>query len=306
MVDDNVIIGIDLGGTKIAAALVEREGTCGKTLVLSAPFDKGVDAIAETIVTMINELRSDADQYVAGVGIAASGRVDTSTGDIIGGVPLCEGYIGFEMGQAIRSRVNLPVWLDNDANAAAFAEYKIGAGRNAKRLVCITIGTGIGGGIVIDGKLIRGNGNAGEIGHMVIDPEGPPCGCGRRGCLEQFVSRKRLAEELAEAIRAGKIRTDITPDDISTEEIIKLVKGGNSVAREIFDRQMHYLALAIDNLVNIIDPDVIVISGQISKLGGELLNTLREKMNFDVPLKTSTLGNTAGLIGAALLGYGEI
>ncbi len=183
--EKQLAIGIDLGGTKLSAALVDEQGDTKDFIIQSSQFDKGLEAVFNGVIEVIHQLKQPIHGRVVAIGIAATGSIEPQSGTIIGMIPLCDGYIGFPLREKVQQRINLPVIVENDANAAAYAEYRVGAGQNAKRLVCMTIGTGIGGGIVIDGQLLRGSGYAGEIGHMVVVKNGRRCACGRRGCLER-------------------------------------------------------------------------------------------------------------------------
>jgi len=300
------IIGMDIGGTKTAAGVVDSNGIVDRLIVQASPFSSGIDAVKRMVKDVLKELLSSHFEDVAGVGVAASGRIDPESGRVVGGVPLCDGYIGLGLRDFIEKTVSLPVHVENDANAAAFAEYKLGAGRGAHRLLCLTVGTGIGGGIVIDGKLLRGKGNAGEIGHIIIEHDGRPCPCGQRGCLETYVSRKVIQAEIADAIRRRKIKTALNPDSLTTEDLISLIREEEPESLAIFNKCMDYLATGITNCINTIDPDTIVLSGQLSLLGDVLVESLTSRIRFPVRITIGELVNHAGLIGAALAAYERI
>lgn len=293
---------VDLGGTKLSAAVIDNNYIIHDKIVTSSFFDKGISAVFENLINTVSGLigKSGA-KNISGVGIAASGRIDSSRGKIIAGVPLCEGYIGFELGKKSESKLGKPVIVENDANAAAYAEWAVGGGKKARRLVCITIGTGIGGGIVIDGNLISGYGNAGEIGHINVVKNGLCCGCGGRGCLEKYFSRKILQDEIMSLIKSGKISINTKDKNISTGEIISLIKSGNFTAINAFKNGISYLAIAIETLVNVIDPDLILLSGEISKLGKILTDEIKRQIRFDVKIAPAKLKNDAGLTGAGIL-----
>ncbi len=213
------------------------------------------------------------------------------------GVLLADDYIGFPIVETIQRELKLPVYIENDANAAAFAEYSLMKGDRPHRLVFITIGTGIGGGIIIDGKLFRGQGNAGEIGHICVERNGRPCRCGRRGCLETYVSRKQLQEEI-EKILPDK---NHSMPSLDTETIIHLITANQPDVMKIFHEQMDYLAAGLENLFNIVDPDLVVLGGELSKLGNILVTSLQARLLRPIKIIISHSGNDAGIIGAALL-----
>ena len=298
---NKIAVGIDLGGTKTSGALVDGAGNTYNFIIESSKFNKGINTVYKTLSSTIKKLILGSSQEIIGIGIAASGRIDPHTGTIVGGVPLCEGYIGFPIREKLFNEFHIPVVVENDANAAAYAEYRLGAGQNSNCLLCITIGTGIGGGIIINGKILRGKGNGGEIGHIVIEKNGRLCNCGRKGCLETYVSRKCLEDEIFFAIERGTLKTKLNPQKITTKDIIKLIKDGNPIVMKIFNRQLEYLAVGIENLINTIDPDLILISGQLSKLGNILINLLKSKIRFPVELKVASLGSESGVVGAGLI-----
>lgn len=299
--EKQLAIGIDLGGTKLSAALVDEQGDTKDFIIQSSQFDKGLEAVFNGVIEVIHQLKQPIHGKVVAIGIAATGSIEPQGGTIIGMIPLCDGYIGFPLREKVQQIINLPVIVENDANAAAYAEYRVGAGQNAKRLVCITIGTGIGGGIVIDGQLLRGSGYAAEIGHMVVVKNGRRCACGRRGCLERYVSRKILEQDIIRAIKSGKLKLRLKPKKLITEEIIKLIKSKETVVLEILERQLDYLAIGIDNLIYLIDPDKILFSGQFAELGEILIKNLVARISKPVQIGIAKLGNKAGLIGAGLI-----
>lgn len=294
-------IAIDLGGTKTSSAIINTKGEIIDYKIQSSLFEKGLKALTEMLNKIIEDRITNSKLKINAVGIAASGRIDVKLGKIIAGVPLCEGYIGWAIRDDLTKKIKIPMIIENDANAAAYAEYKVGAGSLAKRLVCITIGTGIGGGIVINGELLSGNGNAGEIGHIIIKKNGKQCGCGNRGCLEKYVSRKIMENEVRKAIKTKKLNLKVPLEKITTDTIISLIKEKNSAMVKIFKSQISYLSIAISNLVNIIDPDLILISGQISQLGDILIDEIKSQIKNKTEIKLAGLGDKAGLIGAGLL-----
>ncbi|MCX7766424.1 MAG: ROK family protein [Candidatus Sumerlaeia bacterium] len=299
--EKELAIGIDLGGTKLSAAIVDEQGNTRDFIIQSSQFDKGLEAVFRGVIDVIQRLKQPPRGKVVAIGIAATGSIDPRTGTIIGMIPLCEGYIGFPLRKKVEQAINLPVVVENDANAAAYAEYQIGAGKNASRLVCITIGTGIGGGIIIEGQLLRGTGNAGEIGHMVVVKDGRRCACGKRGCLETYVSRKILEKDINRALKRGKLSLRRKLHKLTTEEIIKLIKSREPIVLEIVERQLEYLAIGVENLINLIDPDRILISGQFAELGEMLIKGLVARVTKSVQIEIAKLGNKAGLIGAGLI-----
>lgn len=316
MTEPGPAIGIDVGGTKTAALLVDREGTVLAREVLATPAD---DERA-TLATMVDAARSvaGASSAVVGVGIAAAGMVDRegtlryapnlSWRD----VPLVP-HVGGELG--------LPVVAENDVNAAAWGEYRHGAGQGSPNLLMVSVGTGIGGGIVFDGRLYRGvNGFAGEIGHVVVDPTGPPCGCGNRGCWEQLASGNAITRAGRRASvrhahsslleRAGGDGHAVTGDMVTEAAL-----DGDTVSRGIFVEVGHRLGVGIAGFVNVLDPDLVVVGGGASEAGDLLLEPARDAFRRsvegfghrpDVPIVQAALGSDSGAIGAAALAFEQI
>ncbi len=291
-------IGIDLGGTKTAIGMVAGDGRVLHKRVITTPWQRGTAAVVASLVSVLREL---GDQHVAAIGIAASGRVDYQKGVIGDGIPLASDYLGFPLAAAIGEATHKMVTIENDANAAAMAEYYRLPFPGPACLVALTIGTGIGGGVVINGQLLRGHGNAGEIGHICVVKNGRSCACGRRGCLEQYVSRKLLQIEIEHLIAAGKIDLPEGRKIIDTETIIQMIQAQQPAVVSIFQQQLDYLACGIETVVNTIDPDLVILGGEIARLGATLSQGVQCRLARPLTILTSTLGNDAALIGAARL-----
>ncbi|MDW7680490.1 MAG: putative N-acetylmannosamine-6-phosphate 2-epimerase, partial [bacterium] len=189
-------IGVDLGGAKTALASVTAEGLCDHLAVFPTQWKKGTREVAESLIAVIKSVLKKYIDKPQAIGIAASGRVDPKTNIVADGVALANDYLGYPLSDHISDAIGLPVYLENDANAAAFAEFEQLHYPRPNRFALITIGTGIGCGIILNGKLLRGAGNAAELGHICVEKNGLKCGCGRKGCLEMYVSRKKLQEEV--------------------------------------------------------------------------------------------------------------
>lgn len=299
-------IGVDIGGTKTAVARVAADGTIGDKCVVQSPWDEGATAVAATVEQGIRRILETGTAPVAAIGIGASGRIDPQRGCVFDGVPLARDYFGFPLAKRIQETFGKRVRLENDANAAAYAEHRIGKGTLARRLVCLTIGTGIGGGVVIDGRLLRGRGNAGEFGHMPVVAGGRRCGCGRRGCLERYVSRRLMQVELEALVRRGRLRLPRGHDVIDAGVIMQWIRRGDPAARAVFDRQMDFLAAGLEIIFNTLDPDLLVFSGELFRLGRILTGALEARLARPMRLATSSLPSDAGLVGAALLALDEV
>lgn len=309
-------IGIDVGGTKILAGLVDADGhVVHQARRQSARNDP--TSVLNTICEVVTELGDASEDDVVAVGLGIAGPVDAERSTVFYAPNL--GWPQVPVRDLLTDRVGLPVIVENDGNAAAWGEFVAGAGTNVKDLTVITVGTGIGGGIIINGELLRGaHGAAGEIGHMNAVPNGRPCGCGRNGCWEQYASGNALVREartLAAERRqeAGLLLSlgDGTPEGVQGVHVTAAAREGDPVAQEAFAVVGTWLGRGLADLSSILDPGAFVIGGGVSEAGDLLLNsaraTLAEKLTVGrsrrpIPeVRLATLGNEAGLIGAAAL-----
>jgi glucokinase len=304
-------IGIDIGGTKVAAGVVDETGAILDSLLASTP-SHSPKAVEDAIVGAVNELRSR--HRVESVGIGAAGWVDNAQA-----VVAFSPHLAWRAGPLkarLAERIDLPLIVDNDANAAAWAEYRFGAGRGSSVMVCITLGTGIGGGLVINGRLFRGSyGMAGEWGHMISVPNGHRCECGNRGCWEQYASGNALVREARELARshspvahrllelAGGEVDNITGPGVTAAAI-----QGEPNAIELLGDVGQWLGKGIANLVAALDPDLVVVGGGVSAAGELLLQPAQLAFTRtltgrgyrpEARLVLAHFRNDAGLIGAA-------
>jgi glucokinase len=312
-VSDSPTIGIDVGGTKIAGAVVDAEGgIVARRLVPTESQEPA--SIVSAIVKVARELNASAPATAA-VGVGAAGLVDVKRGVILGAPNLA--YRNVPVRDTLSDRLGLPAIVDNDANVAALAEAMYGAGRDAGDQIMITVGTGIGGGIIIDGRIYRGHYGVGaELGHIVIDPDGPVCGCGNRGCWEAVASGKaigRLARQRVEGGAGADILAAVGGDlDAITGELVgESAVAGNAFARDVLAEIGRYLGIGFASIVNIFDPEVIVVGGGAAAGSGELLlapardamlaHVLGPSWRTPVRVVPAMLGNDAGVVGAAQL-----
>lgn len=306
-------LGIDVGGTKIAAGVVDSEGTILARDQL--PTDsEDPQAIVTAIDKVARQLRAAFAISAAGVG--AAGLVDVDRGVILGAPNLS--YRDLPLRSMLEDRLGVRVIIDNDANAAAWAEALHGAGVGVRDQIMVTVGTGIGGGLVLGGRLYRGaHGVGAEIGHMVVDPDGPPCGCGNRGCWEAMASGNAIGRMARERLVAGRVETSLLEragGDVGS--ITGALVGDAAVAGDAFARSLvaeagRMLGLGMASLVNIFDPELIVVGGGAAAGTGELLlGPAREAMGewivgraWRTPVRVleAALGNDAGIVGAAAL-----
>ena len=306
-------VGVDVGGTKVLAIAVDdSDRRVGKEA--RRPTPKGSDALLDAIVGVITEVRASAGEITA-VGLGVPGLVDR-TGRLAVG-PNLPGITDLQFRDELQARLELPVAVDNDATCATWAEVRLGAARGAREAFMVTLGTGIGGGVVTDGKLERGyNGFAGEPGHMVVDADGIPCPCGRRGCWERYASGSglgRLAREAAESGHGSRmVELAGAGELVLGEHVTRAVSEGDPEAIEVFRQFGWWAALGIANLVNLLDPEIVVVGGRLIEAGEVVLGPIRTAFRElvlaaehrpEVPIVPAVLGGDAGAIGAALVGF---
>ena len=306
-------VGVDIGGTKVAGGLVAADGTVLDTARRATPGASVADT-EDAIVAVVTELVGRSPAPVAGAGIGAAGWFDR-TGDTV----LFSPHLAWR-NQALRRdlgrRLHRPLWVGNDADAAAWAEYRYGAGRDSSLMVMITLGTGIGGGLVIDGRLQRGaHGVVGEWGHMRVVPDGRLCACGNRGCWEQYASGNALGQTARDVATkspaAAASLLDRVGGDlgrITGEVVAQAASDGDPLAIELLCEVGTWLGQGIADMAAILDPDVVVIGGGVSVLGETVLTPARERLERALPgrgfrpgprVAAAELGAQAGLVGAA-------
>ncbi len=304
-------VGVDIGGTKIAAGVVDEQGRIlARHRVATAARD--AEQVEETVSALVMELREEYD--IEAVGIGAAGFVDEKRSRVNFAPNL--GWKDEPLRKAVEAVVGIPVVVENDANAAAWGESRFGAARGLEYVVTVTVGTGIGAGIVLAGSLYRGRwGAAAEFGHLNVDPGGRPCACGNRGCWEQYASGNALVREaryLASERRAEAETLldfgDGTPEGVQGLHVTKAAREGDPVALAAFDFVSRWLGQGMADVTAILDPECFVIGGGVSEAGDLLLaSTVRAftesvsgKEHRQLPrIVTATLGNAAGLVGAA-------
>ena len=304
-------IGIDLGGTSVKVALCSEDGTLlrKQNCPTRTGDPDGLRADMKRLALSLCAEYGVGPDRVTQIGLGVPGSLDKVNCRLIFGTNLGMNEVGFA--HAFEPEFACPVKLDNDANCAALGETIAGAARNAKDVVMITLGTGVGGGIVIDGKLYSGfNDIAGEIGHMVIRQGGEPCNCGRRGCLEAYASAMHFVRFAERALEAGRESSMMQhKGKLNAKMICDAVDEGDELAIELFEDYCRNLACGLSNVINIFQPECIVLGGGLAGYGEKLLAPLRrltEHESFrceekNTKLVIAQLGNDAGLIGAAML-----
>ena len=305
-------VGIDIGGTKVLGGVVDETGALIKRARRDTPAEGGV-ALTQAIADVALELMKDSEIESVGVSVAAFISADRKT---ILATPNIKDWNGVNLDYELTSRIGLPVVIENDANSAAWGEFKFGAGRGKENILMLTVGTGIGGGIVVNSNLLRGSfGIAAEIGHLRIVPNGLLCGCGAYGCFEQYGSGTALLRHAREAIqahpdRASNIlnRGDGSIEGVKGSAITAAAGDGDELALSIFETTGDYIGAGIASLAVILDPEAVVIGGGVIDAGDILLNPIRTGMEKYMPfagkhphpqIVAAQLGNEAGLVGVA-------
>lgn len=311
------VVGVDLGGTKILAGVVGSNNRILGRSKRSTPAEEGNDAILGAILACIEQALGEAGvcrEDLAGIGIGSPGPLDPKTGVInfSANMNVREWPLGPDLSRAM----GRPVLLQNDVRVGGYGEYRLGAGREHRSMLAAFIGTGIGGCLILDGRVVEGaTGNAGEIGHIVVKAKGPRCGCGRRGCLEALASRSAIARRIAKATKkgidstlAGKV--DRRSGKLKSGELAEAMAAGDPVAVKEIHRAAYYLGLGLGGLVNLLGPEIVVVGGGVTQaLGEPFLELIRESARNQIlvdsdqtiRIESAALGDDAGILGAALL-----
>lgn len=302
------MIGVDIGGTKISAALLSLNGKFELQETWPTHAETGSEGVFQQLVAIIRYLLSQAGTETSAIkiiGIACAGLIDARSGIILTSPNLP--WTSFPLRQRVEVEIGIPVFVMNDANAAALGEHVYGVGKGMNDLIYITVSTGIGGGLILGGRLYAGfQGLGGEVGHMTIEPGGPLCTCGNRGCWEALSSGWAMAREarygLAQGIPSplGEIGKTITAEDV-----YKAAMEGDGLAQSVIQRAAHYLGVGLANLVNLFNPQLIIIGGGVAKMGQLLLSPAEAEMKqrafapsvASVRLCPASLGARAGLYG---------
>ncbi|HCL90833.1 MAG TPA: hypothetical protein DHW70_05900 [Candidatus Atribacteria bacterium] len=311
-------IGVDLGGTNIVSVIVNYQGKIVNRLKVPTLAERGKEATIKRIVETIHEnivQSSVVPGDIIGIGIGAPGPLDIKRG-MINFAPNLPGWRDVPLRKILEDEFNMKVVLENDANAAAWGERCFGAGQGVNNLVCFTLGTGIGGGIIIDGKIYHGNNyGAAELGHMTVNKDGPRCNCGNYGCLEAYSSATGIKNRIKNRIREG-IKSDFLNFDegklfesLRLKSIFEAARKGDRLTSIVVEEAISYLGIAIANITNILNPKMVVLVGGITNEGNKLLIPLRKEVkkrafysNYkSLKIVIGELGGNAGVLGAAAL-----
>ena len=307
-------IGIDVGGTNVKIALVDDKGNILYSNSVPTRAEMGYEYTVTNIKQAIYELMKEtklSTKDIEGIGFGFPGQVDYKAG-VVRNAPNIPGWVEVPIAKLIEDEFHIPTRVDNDVRCAALGELNYGAGKGCENLICITVGTGIGSGLIVNGKLVRGADNAaGEIGHIKLNMQGGPlCGCGDRGCLEAYASGPSIVAMAEEYIRGGKSTKyrELANPDITPYIVAVAAKEGDPVAKQIFRIMGEYIGMGLVSVVNLLNPEKIIIGGGVADAGDILLDPIRETIakramtiQREVEVVPAQLGNTAGVIGASLL-----
>lgn len=318
---ERLAIGVDLGGTNIRSALVDAHGTVHHRIERPTNAEQGPDAILGAVAQQVADTMAGADvdrARIEGIGLGAPGPLSQRNGIIYKSVNL-PGWIDVPIRDQLARRTGLTTILENDANAAAFGEYWAGpGGRSSGDLVMFTLGTGVGGGIIINGRPLHGRfENAAELGHTLVVPDGRPCECGQRGCLEQYASATAVVRRVQEALESGQdsvlVHNAAPINELTCEQVVQAVRDADPLATQIWDDACRFLATACVIVQHTLNPARVVFGGGMSQAGSLLIdritthfNDMRWHLMDDFPkISLAELGGDAGVIGAATLLLGR-
>lgn len=309
-------IGLDLGGTNIAGGLVDEQGRLIHQYSIPTEVSKGYEQVVANIITVCLKLKDMLDPGVSlkGIGIGVPGLADDHSGIVYECVNLLW-KVPHNLREDIQKVINVPIHISNDASVAAVAEFRVGSLKDVRNGVLFTLGTGVGGGIIVDGKPFSGSHGVGsELGHMVVGEGDYRCNCGRMGCLETYSSATAIIKHVQRQLAHGKTSPwlaglGIASEQIEAKHVIDGAKQNDPLCKEAFDMLVHYLAVGLINTVVFLDPDVIAIGGGVAKAGDFLMDALRTELEHhrifraapSFKLEFAQMGNDAGIVGAAML-----
>lgn len=319
MTEKRYFAGIDIGGTNIKYGIFDAFGNIIFREQKPTLSEKGPQALLH-LVTNIGErllyFAAEEELDIRHIGVGSPGAVNTKSGTVIGPCPNIEGWTGTQIGEALYERLNLPIFVDNDVNSMALAEYTFGVAQQKKNVVCVTVGTGIGGAFIYNGKIMHGhNYTGGELGHMTINFDGPECACGNKGCLEAYCSSKHILQRVRLLLngKLSPIFSDVLNSNIDNLTIKKLFaanKKGDNIAAAVIAKTASYLGIGLAGVINLLNPEMVVIGGGITDGGGKFVEMVFEEIKKHafssavekMQVVKASLGNDAGFIGAGLLG----
>ncbi len=313
-------IGVDIGGTNVTVALVDMKGTIVNKIKYRANVQEKEEVFVHNIaMQLFRIIEGIPARFVQGIGIGAAGLIDHKKGEIRYSPNMYRRKV--PLVRMLRAKIRkkglskLPIFLDNDANVAAWGAYQLEVPAGVKDMVCVTLGTGVGGGIIIDNRIYHGSdGLAGEIGHTAVNPAGPRCNCGSYGCMERYVGAGYIVERAMEEIKKGR-KTKITEfakgklNKLTPEVIAKAARKNDALAKKIWRETGEYLGIALASIINVLNPEVVVFCGGVSRAGSLFLGPMKRVIKIrsyvsrskSIKYMISRLGDNLGVVGAALL-----
>ena len=313
------VVGIDIGGTKLATVVADSTGHILNKVRKPTLSERGPEYALQLLFDMVRETIELADlkqEAISAIGVSCGGPLDTKTG-IVYSPPNLPGWDALPLKAQLESEFQIPVTIENDANACALAEYRFGGGRGYDAVLYMTMSTGIGGGIVIDGQVYHGaNDSAGEVGHQILLPDGPSCGCGKRGCLEALCSGPAIARRAQAAVRNDSASAMALLDlangrieDVRSEHVLEAARQGDVLALQLVEETAYYMGWGIANLVNVLNPDIVLLGTIAIAAGDLLLDPIRKTVSQfamtrpaeAVKIAPAQLGDTLGDLAAVAL-----
>ncbi|MFB9991135.1 ROK family protein [Deinococcus oregonensis] len=309
------VLAIDIGGTKLAVGIVAETGELIDSVRTPTHAEQGPDRVLERLLDLSHSLLRRSPVPVERVGVGCGGPLDTRRG-LIQNPPNLPGWIDYPLVRRLEDSLALPVALDNDANAAALAEFHFGAGQGTRHMVYLTISTGVGGGLILNGELYRGKrGNAGELGHIQVKYDGDPCNCGGRGCLEGYASGTNIARRARDlAVLHPESMLALTPRaEITAQTVLAALRAGDAVAWRLWNDTLDLMAAGVASIVNAFDPERVVIGGGITNFGDLLFPPLRQRVTqrtmpalmSGVEICPAVFAENVGILGAAAVAFRE-
>lgn len=315
MASSRVIVGVDLGGTNVKTAMVSWDKQVLAKDSRPTNAAGGPEAVVDAIESSVRDLLAQSDlrpEQIMAVGIGAPGPMDWRTG-VVYSPPNLPGWRDVPLADIMRQRLGVPCYVENDANVACYGEFWLGAGQGTQNMALLTLGTGVGGGVVVFGMLLRGeDGTAAELGHLKVQRDGRPCGCGSRGCLEQYGSVTGMIQTAAEGLAAGREsalweRCEGDLERLTGAMISEAAHGGDAFARWVVEDTAIWIGLGIASIINYQNPEKVILCGGMIAAGDMLLHPIRKtavENSFDVPARRceivlAGLGSDSGVLGAA-------
>ena len=304
----SLYIGLDLGGTNLKYAVGDENGNIIIKKIRPSLAQESQKKVFDNIFNAITELIQETAAEIKGIGFGTPGSVDFKKGQLIAGTPNIKNWTDAPIKKTIEEKFNIPVWVDNDANIMTLAEVRIGAAKGYSHVVCFTIGTGIGGGIIIDNQLYRGaNFAAAEVGHTIVEKGGKPCKCGNLGCLEAYTSAPAMINRYRRKLK--RIGLMFNEEQLTTEFIFQKAKFAEDFAIETINETCDYLGTGIASVVNVINPQIVVIGGGVADAGEQFIKKVETVVqqnamkpnSQNLKVVKAQLGNDAGVAGAILL-----